>query len=153
MNAETQPNLAHNASNRRLEDMAAEWLAAKADEDAAKARRLEIEGGMCKALPIPAEGSKTFGGPKSDIKIDGFKIEVEGVMNRKLDLKLYDPIADKIPENLRPIKVKREIDETGAKYLEEHHPDIYRLLCANGLTVKPGKTAFKVTRVEAPAKK
>jgi hypothetical protein len=147
-------DLAHPTNNRRLEDMAAEWLAHKASEDAAKAARLAVETEMCAALPIKPEGATTFGGPKSEIKIDGFKIEAEGILNRKIDLKQFDAIVDKIPEELRGVvKVKREADPTGVKFIEQNHPDVYRTLCANGLTVTPGKTAFKVTRVEAPAKK
>lgn len=70
----------------RLSENVQAWLSAKADEAAATKRRREIEDALVKQLSIPEnlEGTK-------NIKVDHFKLKVEGRINRKIN-------ADKLQE-------------------------------------------------------
>jgi hypothetical protein len=54
-----------------------------------------------------------------------------------------DQIVDRIPEQLRPIKVKRELDATGIKYLANNEPQLYKVL-SPALTVEPAKTTVSI---------
>lgn len=117
------------------------WLLANAKENEAiaTAARLECETALIAALGgAKEEGSKTH-------KLADFKVTVTGVLNRKIDLDAFDAIADKIPENLRPIKVKREVDPAGCKYLERNEPEVWKLI-APCVTTKPGKTGCEIER-------
>jgi hypothetical protein len=43
------------------------------------------------------------------------------------------------------VKIKRELDDTGVKYLANNEPQIYKLL-AKALTIKPAKTAVTIVK-------
>ena len=117
-----------------IELLSAEWLAAKAAEEAANKARIAIEEKIIAELGQKEEGAQTH-------KIGGFKIEIVGKLSRKLDFDAWESIKNQFPENLRPIKIKEELDEKGVKYLQQNEPDLYRLL---PLEIKPAKTAVKV---------
>ena len=61
-----------------LHALAAAWLAAKADEDAARARRYEVEAQIVAAMPVKEEGTS-----KADDA--GLRISVTTKLNRKAD--------------------------------------------------------------------
>ena len=117
-----------------IESLSAAWLSAKAAEEAANKARVAIEEQIIAALGQKEEGAQTH-------NINGFKIEIVGKLNRKLDFAAWDLIKEQFPENLRPIKVKEELDERGVKYLQQNEPELYALL---PMQVKPAKTAVKV---------
>jgi hypothetical protein len=54
-------------------------------------------------------------------------------------------IAARIPESLHPVKLKRELDETGVKYLANNEPQLYKVL-ASALTIEPAKTDVKIVQ-------
>ena len=128
--------------NRTLEHVAADLMAARALEKTATEQRVAMEEELIALLGAKADGADTH-------NIGPFKVVITGKLNRKLDLKRYDQIVDRIPEALRPIKVKRELDVTGIKYLANNEPDIYALIANSGaLTVEPAKTSVTIIRTE-----
>jgi hypothetical protein len=43
------------------------------------------------------------------------------------------------------VKLKRELDETGVKYLANNEPQLYKVL-ASALTIEPAKTDVKIVQ-------
>jgi len=120
-----------------IEALSAAWLDAKAAEQKANEARVAIEEQIVAALGQKEEGAQTH-------KVGDFKIEIVGKVSRKLDFAAWDIIKDKFPAELRPIKVKEELDEKGVKYLQQNEPQLYAIL---PLEIKPAKTAVKVVVV------
>ena len=57
---------------------------------------------------------------------------------------MYDKtIASKIPDSLQPVRMKRELDVTGVKYLQNNEPQLYKLI-AKALTVEKAKTTVSI---------
>ena len=117
-----------------IEVLSAEWIAAKSAEEAANKARVAIEEKIIAALGQTEEGGQSH-------KVGNFKIEIVGKINRKLDFAAWDAIKDQFPTELRPIKLREELDEKGVKYLQQNEPELYKLL---PLEIKPAKTAVKV---------
>jgi hypothetical protein len=115
------------------------YIAAKRDEDAAKARRLEAEDRILALLPPKEEGSQTVG-------VGGYKVTLTGKLSYKCD----DPrvLAEFCASHgwspsMVPVKTEIKLDETGAKYLRHNEPEAWRSI-AQFITVQPAKTAIKV---------
>ena len=119
------------------EQLSNAWLDAKAAEDAAKARRIEIEEALVARLGKREEGAQTH-------DLDGFKVTITGVINRSLDKKAWERIKERIPEDRRPVTYVPKLDVAGVKWLHANDPATYRIV-AQALVVKPGKTNVKVT--------
>ena len=130
--------------NRTAEDAAADLLAAKKMMDEAKKLVLECEQELIDILGQPEEGSKTH-------RLNGFKVELKGVVNRKVDWELFDAVCKTLehdePFFVAPVKMKRELDETYFKRLYKDQPGVYARL-AKGVTATPGKTGVTVARTE-----
>jgi len=116
------------------------WLAAKKREQDANKERVSIEGELCALLAVKPEGATTH-------ELDGFKVVTTGKLSRKLDLAAFDKVALDIPEELRPIKVKRELDEVGFKWLAANRPELHALV-ATCVTTTPAKTAVEVKAID-----
>lgn len=120
-------------------EIANELFEAREAEKKANERRVELEEELIALLGQKEEGAQTH-------EVGDYKVTITGKLIRKIDWDLYDQsIAAKIPESLQPVKVKRELDDTGVKYLANNEPQIYRLL-AKALTIKPAKTAVNITK-------
>lgn len=120
-------------------EIAEDLFNAKLDEAKATAKRVALEEELIELVGAKKEGAQTH-------TIGDFKITITGRINRKIDWDLFDSgIASKIPETLHPVKVKRELDETGVKYLENNEPQLYKIL-AKALTVKPAKTNVTIVQ-------
>ena len=120
-------------------EIANELFEAREAEKKANERRVELEEELIAILGQKEEGAQTH-------EVGDYKVTITGKLIRKIDWDLYDKsIAAKIPESLQPVKVKRELDDTGVKYLANNEPQIYRLL-AKALTIKPAKTAVNITK-------
>lgn len=124
-----EPAIAHLAKN---------WLTAKANEEACRKARVAIEEQMLPFLDQKPEGSITTELPS------GHKVTVTNRLNRALNFAGFNKIRDRIPEALRPIKIKELLDDQGVKYLAANEPEIYELIAPH-LTVKPAKPGVKVT--------
>ncbi len=120
-------------------EIANELFEAREAEKKANERRVELEEELIAILGQKEEGAQTH-------EVGDYKVTITGKLIRKIDWDLYDQsIAAKIPESLQPVKVKRELDDTGVKYLANNEPQIYRLL-AKALTIKPAKTAVTISK-------
>jgi hypothetical protein len=119
-----------------LESLAVDWLRAKKEEAEANKRRIAIEAQMLALIEAKPEGAAT-------VEAGMFKVTAEFKLSRSIDWDKWDAIRERIPERLRPVKWKRELDATGCKYLENNEPEIYALI-APCITVKPAKTGITV---------
>lgn len=117
------------------EQLAAAWLAAKRDEQAANARRLQIEADLLKLVPAREEGSST------QELANGFKVKLTGKLTYKVDVDQLLKLTESWPD--KPVKVKTEADETMLKAIRAERPDLWRTI-APAITVKPAKTAVSV---------
>lgn len=117
-----------------------EWLSAKAEEDAARQRRIDLESDIVAEHGCKDEGSATH-------HADGYKITITGRMNRTLDRAAWESIAPDIPENLRPVEYKPSLDVKGLRYLQQNEPALYAK-AAEAITAKPGKAAVKIEKEE-----
>ncbi len=120
-------------------ELSCAWLKAKAEEETAKTRRIEIEETLIVQLGVKTEGAQTH-------DLGEFKVTVTGVINRTLDKEVWESIKDKLPSEIRPVTYEPKLDIPGVKWLQENQPADYRIL-AQALTVKPGKTYIKITAI------
>jgi hypothetical protein len=118
----------------RLKELAADWLRAKAVEAKAVADRVAIEEKIIAVTGKKNEGSQTH-------DADGFKVTVKAVINRKMDWDKWREVEPQIPAELRPVKLKPELDDKGVRWLQENRPDLYLLL---PIETKPGKTGIEI---------
>ena len=124
------------------EELSRAWLDAKAAEDTAKERRIEIEEQLIKLLGVKPEGAKTH-------TVGAYKVTVTAVINRTLDNAIWESIKDKLPPEVRPVTYEPKLDVTGVKWLQVNQPNEYKIL-AEALTIRPGKVGVKVVPVTKP---
>lgn len=122
-----------------LAKLAAKWQQAKEQEQKANALRVEIEDKIVQLAGKRDEGAQT-------IEVPGFKITTTGKVSRTMDWEKWAEIASQFPQELRPVKLKPELDATGVKWLQTHRTDLYKLL---PITVKPAKTAVEIKPAKA----
>jgi len=130
--------------NRTAEDVADDLLAAKKMVEEATKLLDECKQELVDMLGQPEEGSKTH-------RISGFKVDIKGVVNRKVDWDVLDTVVAELERNepffAAPIKVKRELDESALKAIFREQPGVYARL-AKAITATPGKTGVTVVRTE-----
>ena len=118
-------------------EIANDLWAAKQAEKEANAKRIELEQELIDLLGAKEEGQQKH-------EVGDYKITIEGKLIRKIDWKKFDAhVASKIPPSMHPVRVVREVDVTGVKYLANNEPKLYRLL-SEALTVTPAKTYVKI---------
>ena len=126
---------------RTAEEIAVDWIAAKTEEKDANAKRIAFEEELIQLL-----GSKEEGTTSHDV--GNFKIKIRGNLKRKIDWERFDTeVASKLPASLQPVKIKREVDDAGVRYLQNNEPQLYRLL-STVLTVEPAKTYVEIKEME-----
>lgn len=127
-----QPTIAE-----QIETACAEWRTYKHHEELAKEARLRAEESLIELLSFSKlEGSATE-------KTPAHKITLTAKLDRKLDMDAYLAIEHQLPQDMRPVKTKVELDMKGVKWLEEKAPQYYAIV-APCITTKPAKTAVKV---------
>ena len=119
----------------RLERLAERLVEAKRKEVEANIARVTIEAEIIGLLGAKEEGSQTHA------LENGLKLTITGRLSYSADIDELEKICEQIPASLRPIKVEKKIDETGAKYLRANEPDIWAKI-AQVITVKPAKTSI-----------
>tara|TARA_R100001082_G_C4286144_1_gene126098 strand:+ start:257 stop:667 length:411 start_codon:yes stop_codon:yes gene_type:complete len=122
-------------------DLVDRWLDLKKAEDNAKTERIKIEEEMINFLETKAEGSATT------TLEDNTKITVKTGFSRKLDLKAWEKVKQKIVPEVRPIKTKIELDVPALKKLQEKQPLVYKTI-SEAITVTPSKPNFTITKEE-----
>lgn len=119
------------------EELAAAWLAAKADEDAAKARRYEIEAAIVAAIPGGDEST-------ASAKFDAVKVTVSRKLTRSVDSAALQAAWAQLPSQAQAIfKWAADIDIRKMRAAQEMAPEIYSAAAAF-ITTKPAKAAVKV---------
>lgn len=120
-----------------MEELAASWRQAKEREVTANAERLAIEQAMLEQMVTKEEG-------RTSATLDnGLKVIATSKLSYKADADDIERVTAAWPLSLRPIKVKREPDETMLKQIRAERPDLWKTL-ASVVTVKPAKTHFSV---------
>tara|TARA_Y100001963_G_C6511630_1_gene322395 strand:+ start:40 stop:450 length:411 start_codon:yes stop_codon:yes gene_type:complete len=122
-------------------DLVDRWLDLKKTEDNARTERIKIEEEMINFLETKSEGSTTT------TLEDKTKITVKTGFNRKLDLKAWEKVKQKIVPEVRPIKTKIELDVPALKKLQEKQPLVYATI-SEAITVTPSKPNFTIKKEE-----
>lgn len=123
--------------NTNLEALATQWRVAKERETAANTERLAIEGQLIEQIEAKQEGRTTV------LLDNGLKVIATNKLTYKADVDELERVSQSWPISLRPIKVKREADESALKQIRAERPDLWRVV-ATVVTVKPAKTHFTV---------
>ena len=128
-----------------LESLAAALESAKAQEDAARKQRMQIEEQICDYMNLPVEGT-------SHIEAGHWKGTVTAKLNRALDEAKLRQVAHQIPDDVgaKVIRWKPDLVLKELRAVQEYRPDVYKVL-ASAITTKPAKPAVKLTRIEEEA--
>lgn len=124
-----------------IDALARDWIIAKQEEDAARVRRVKIEGELTAALEAKEEGSITH-------KLDGYKVTLTQPVTRKLIESEWNKVRGECPMELWPVKTKLEADATGLKWLAANEPKYLRKI-ASAFESKKGKIGVKVQEMES----
>lgn len=116
----------------------ADWLKAKKAEEKARKNRIDIEKQIEEILPQFEEQSKT-------LHEEGFKIVLKKSESWSFDQIRWENTRLKISPELRPEKIKYDVDKKGLEFLKEKYPDIYRQV-SDCVSYKTGKTSFTIER-------
>lgn len=114
------------------------WIKAKKAEEKAKKSRIEIESQIEPLLPAFDETSKT-------LHEDGFTLKIKKNETYSFDQEAWKSIRQSIPDELRPEKIKFEVDKTGFNYLKENNPQVYKQV-SDVITFKVGKSTFSIEK-------
>jgi hypothetical protein len=129
----TNLKLAHPPKTPEL--LAQAWLDAKAEENSARAKRIEIEEELLAILPCREEGSQT-----SKLE-NGMRVVTEGRMTRSIDAKALQDDWSGLPAIIQgAFHWKPDLKITCFKSLEDDH----KALIAKYVTTKPAKAGVKV---------
>ena len=116
--------------------LAKRWTTAKDMIRDLQAELIEIEGLLLGEVESVEGSSKTN-------HIDGYKITVKRPINRTIDGEAWELVKERIPADLRPVRVKIEPDAKGCDWLRENRPELWAI-AAEAITEKPGKAGFTV---------
>jgi hypothetical protein len=123
-----------------LAQLAAAWQAAKADEKAANARRLEIEEQIVDLFPVGVEGTDA-------IEQDGVKVKVTHKLTRTVDTKALQQHWNSLSAFAQDVfNWRADVSLPAMRRLQENHPDLYPSI-AVFITSKPAKPAVSVEEV------
>lgn len=120
-----------------LHTLSSQWLEAKHEENAAKARRLDIEQAI-----IAITGTRETG--QMTVNEGALKITVKTNETYKIDWPEFDRLAASIPSHLHPIKTRREPDPAGLRWLRENRSAMYAAL-APALTRTVNKPTVEIS--------
>lgn len=121
-----------------LEKLTADWLAAKAAEDAAKAQRYEIEKSLIALLPAKEEGSISE-------KVGGHKLTITYKLVRKADTaKLRSAWGELSSDAQSCFKWLAEVSLSDMRRADEES----QREAAQYITTGPGKPAIKIEEIK-----
>jgi hypothetical protein len=123
-----------------LTQLAAAWQAAKADERAANARRLEIEEQIVDRFPVGLEGTETM-------EAGNVRIKVTHKLSRTVDSKALQQHWNSLSAFAQDVfNWKADVSLPAVRRLQENHPDLYPSV-AVFITSKPAKASVSVEEV------
>ena len=123
-----------------IETFANQILDCKRIEKRQKLIRETAEEQLANLLEHPDDGSKTH-------TVGNFKITIKGVINTRLDKKIWLNVSHHVPPELAIVTYEPTLSKPGIKWLMEHRPDIFKNI-ASAITTKPGKTAVEIKAIE-----
>lgn len=124
---------------KEKDELLAEHIKISKKEDDAKKKRLEIEAKIEALYPFTESLSKTF-------KEEKYKITIKKNPVMKLDNKKYVAIRESIPEEMRPEKVKYDLDKTGFEWLKANKPELYKMV-SDCVEAKDNKSTITVEKI------
>lgn len=120
-----------------LPALAAAWLQAKADEDAAKTRRYEIEKEIVAAVPVKDEGT-------AKTEVGALRVSVTTKLTRSVDTEaLQTAWASLQPTVQKAFNWKADLSISALKRLDEQEA----AQALRYVTTKPAKPAVKVEAI------
>jgi hypothetical protein len=117
-----------------------QWLTAKAKEAEATAERREIEDKLVAQFNVPPTLDNT-----ANFEADGFKIKVEGRINRKINSEKLQEIAAENDLLAHLSALFRWKPEINASVWKSTDPAITTLLL-DAITSTPGRPSFTITK-------
>ena len=120
--------------------LAKRWTTAKDMIKSLQDELLTIENELLPMLESVEGSSKTN-------HLDGYKITVKRPINRTIDGEAWELVKERIPADLRPVRVKVEPDSAGCTWLRENRPELWAI-AAEAITEKPGKAGFTIESEE-----
>lgn len=121
----------------KMDELALLWAIAKDKEESAKEERIGIENQMLALHPAKEEGSTTVTTER------GVKVTLTGKLSYKVDVPKLLEIVSKWPDDMKPIKVKTEADESKLKAIRAELPKTWAEI-APAITTTPAKTGVTV---------
>lgn len=117
-----------------------QWLTAKAKEAEATAERREIEDKLVAQFNVPSTLDNT-----ANFEADGFKIKVEGRINRKINSEKLQEIAAENDLLAHLSALFRWKPEINASVWKSTDPAITTILL-DAITSTPGRPSFTITK-------
>lgn len=122
---------------KNLETLTAEWLAAKADENAANKRRGEIEAQITALLPVSTEGTV-------NAQVGEYRIGVRYGVTRKVDTEKLQAMWGQLGAKAQDcFKWKADVALPKLRALQEYVPAEYTKLAAV-IEAKPSKPSVSI---------
>lgn len=120
-----------------LESLCTEITRLKHEESVIAARLQSIEKAIIALVGAREEGAQTT------TLTDGRKLTVTGKLIYSADMALLTMLAATLPPHLSPVKLVRQLDAAGAKWLRSNDPEHWAMI-ARAITIKPAKTSVTV---------
>lgn len=125
---------------RAMKGLAMEIVDLKAQEEMAKARRHMLEARLAGMIATRDEGTdRAEAGP--------YRITVTSKLTRSLDYETYQRLEAGIPEGLRCVKMKPELDMKALRAMDMARPGF----SAQFITTKPAKPSVKIETMKEAA--
>ena len=120
-----------------IDQLTLQWQAAKQRETQARDDRVAVEDKILALYPAHEEGSTTVLTPS------GTKIRTTGKLSYKVDLIALQSLTMDWPEDVRPVRMKLEADETKLKAIRQESPKLWATI-ASAVTTKAAKTGVTI---------
>ena len=120
-----------------IDQLTLQWQAAKQRENQARDDRVEIEDKILALHPAREEGTESF------TTAAGTKIRLTGKLSYKVDLIALQSLTLDWPEDVRPVRMKLEADETKLKAIRQESPTMWARI-ASAVTTKAAKTGVAI---------
>ena len=126
--------------DKQLQAYAKGILELKEQEEVAKRQRQILEAQMAAMVATADEGTDRA-------EAGRYRITVTSKLNRALDYEAYQALEAEIPEGLRCVRMKPEIDLAKLRAMDLARPGF----SAQFVTTKPAKAAVKIEEMEEAA--